>query len=373
MDWMSLANAGFQNQAKNSPLVDTKTLSPMLTPEELRALNEKIKANNGGSFLQEPTTAVPTDPNMLTRLPATIDMTSPEDRALTNDLRSIYKRLVPQVETGIEQQKQNIADIRNTPQGIDFSPMAALADKWSGGGNQLSTAAQNIKGMSDKEKLSLLMQGQNAVQDDQKALLTEIGSKLASKDNMKLLEAQMKNQRMLAGQDFTLAKDFNKNIREDVKPYYEIMPSIGAVQAALTPDASGGINVQRLTQALSNSSRLLGEKGVLTDQDISRVQKNTFDMYLAQLSALAGDPSATVPASQVAPLIRAIQEGQAAWQNSLQKKLATTNETYQAMGLNPAFTNKVAQDIYGKGLVAPASPTAEQTKPKLKIEDLLKD
>jgi hypothetical protein len=373
MDWLTLSNLGFSDQRRPSPLVDTKTLSPIMTPEELKKLNEKIKAQDGGTVVLDKAQDIkPVDLSSLQQL-SVGSTQSPEDRALMNDLRSKYKQLIPQTEQGITEQDQLLQDLRAMKPGLDFSPMAALADKWTGGGNQLTAAAQSIKGMDEKQKMDLIMRAQGQKQDDLKALTSEIGSRLNTNDSMKLAEMQMKNQRMLAGQDFTLMRDFNNKVREDVKPYYEIMPSIASVQAALTADADGMVNAQRVQQALSNASRLLGEKGVLTDQDLARIQKNTVDMYLAQFAAFANDPSGKVPVAQIAPLVQAIQDGQVAWQNSLQKKLQSTGEGYQALGVNPQLVNKFTQDIYGSKFTGKKEGEQPQAPANQSIiKDLLK-
>lgn len=341
-DWEKLNALGLRQDA-----VKEDELMSAMTPEQQKKLKEQLEKKMGTVVVEPPTPAAQQPQAMLSRLPVSFGFKDPEQAALEADLRDKYKKLNLGIEQGIEKQNQTIDDYKRVSPNIDFSPMAALADKWSGGGNQLSQAASAIRGPTASEKLVQLMKMQGQTQDDEKALLSELGSRMAAKDQMKMMNSMMQNQRMLAGQDFKMAGDFNKQVREDVKPYYEIMPSYGTVQAALTPDAQGNINVQRLHQALSNASRLLGEKGVLTDQDIARVQQPTLDMYAAKLSGLAGDPSATIPAAQVAPLIRAIQEGSASWQNSLQRKLSATGETAKAMGLNPQFADHVTKTIYG--------------------------
>ena len=370
MDWDQLAKLGFQNQGNP---INTNQMQSFMTPEQKAKLEAQIKANNGGSFVVDPTpSAAPFNPQQLSQLGGMVNMSSPEDRALTNDMRELYKKLVPQVQQGIQAQEQNLNDIRNTSQGIDFTPMAALADKFSGGGNQLSTAAQSIKGMSDKEKLALLMSGQNAIQDDQKALLSEIGSKLAAKDNMKMVEAQMKNQRMMAGQQFNLDTQYDKNVRVDMKNLFEAAPSMQTADALLTPDAAGNVKVADLYKALSNSARQLGEKGVLTDQDTARVQLPTIELWKAKLEAMAGDPNASIPYSEVASLHRAIKIGSQALKDITDKKFAQTTQAYIARGGNPTLAENY-KTIYGAQQKPAVEPAAPLQKPKVNIQDLLKE
>lgn len=372
MDWMKAASLGFQNQSNP---ITTNQMQSLMTPEQKAKLEAQIKANNGGSFVVDPTpSAVPFDPQQLSKLEGMVNMSSPEDRAMTNDMRSLYKQLVPQVQQGIAAQEQNLTDIRNTPQGIDFTPMAALADKWSGGGNQLSTAAQSIKGMSDKEKLSLLMSGQNSIQDDQKALLSEIGSKLASRDNMKMIEAQMKNQRMLAGQDFTLMKDFNNKSREDVKPFYETEKQVQSVLAGLTPDANGEVGMQEMKLALSLATRALGQTGALTDNDLKLAVMPSIDTFIAQGNTMLGQYGQKIPYAAVKPLIDNMLLAQKTVRQLSQRKLQTTGKMYTSMGLNPEFVNNAVNTIYGEQLKQPSvEPVAAPQKPKLNIQDLLKE
>lgn len=363
MDWNMLLNVGFQPMEAD-PEGQGYVPAPLMTEQEKKrqelqdALNKKLAEQK---VAQGPTVMMSgPPPNKVDLSPLSMNPVSfvdPELRAMRHDLMPKYKQLTNQALGGIDQQQEYLRNAAQMPTGIDFTPLAALADKWSEkGGNQLTQAAQQLAPMKPEEKMALLAKLQQPIQDDRQKLLGTIGTQLKSADDLRMMDMMMKNQRQDKNMAQQVKMKFNQDIRNDVKNFSEITPSIAAVEAALVPDANGRVNAQRVKMAISNAARLMGEKGVLTDQDILRVQGNSMAQRAAELeNFIKGDVNATLPVEAISQIKRAIEEGKAAQQQAVRNKINATRDTYTAMGADPQFVSQVADQIYG-GYIGGNSP-----------------
>jgi hypothetical protein len=372
LDYKALTAMGFQPLAPSSD-----EMMSQMTPEQAALLEARKKKNI--SIMQSPDSLpflIP-EKNMLSTQTVTQDVSNPADRAYKDDLKSKYKNAIVGAEQDIADQRQLLSDVKNMKGGYDFTPLAGLYDKWSGGGNQLSAAAENISGMKPEEKAAMVAKLQDAISGKQDSLVKNIGARIDMNDATKLQQrmAEMadKNSRFGMAQDRALSMKFDAAVRQDAKPFYEIMPSYGAVEAALTPDANGQINAQRLQMALSNAARLMGEKGVLTDQDIGRIQAQTLDSMLAKVSNFATGPTATIPAEYTEQLKAAINDGKKSWEGALNKKLSATKNSFVAYGLQPVVANYVVDNVYGdKFMGAGGQPAAAAPVAVDPVAELLK-
>lgn len=371
MDVNTLLNFGLQPMQQG----------PIMTPEEKAALAKQLQekiAQEQQLGEKAPTVMMsgppPVDTQQMNALNVNqVGFIDPKRRDFNQDMMNKYKQLAVESEQGIEDLKQRARDVQNINPGIDLTALAALADKWGGGGNQLTQAAHQLAPMKPEEKAALLAKLNDQIQAKQQGLMSEVGRQLGSGDSLRYLDMQLKNQR----QDKNIAQQmkykFNQDVRNDVKNFYDITPSIGAVEAALVPDSKGMVNAQRVKMALSNAARLMGEKGVLTDQDILRVQGKYLQQKVAEMENFFQGPEATIPVEYVAQLKRAIEEGKASVQQATKNKVNATKETYLAMGLDPEFSNKVADNVYGSFIGGKAEePKKDTVIDKAAIEAELK-
>lgn len=357
-----------------------KTLMPVssapmstMTPEQAAELEKKRRQNPTTVMSGVP--SAPVMPNMGFDLNSltVANMVDPEQRALESDLRNKFKQLVVDQEAGIENQRENLNALKAQPQQLDLRGLAAFADFMNDGKTNLSAAAKDMAPMDPMERGKMIMALEGQLQDDRNALTNTLEDQLRNGMSMKLqqraLDLQTKNTRFQMGQNRSLFAKFNSDVRNDVKPVYELLPAYGAVEAALTPDANGRVNAQRVKMALSNAARLMGEKGVLTDQDIGRVQMQTLDSLAAQAQNFVTGPEGTIPAEYVNQLRQAITDGKASWGLAAKKKLNATRDTYIAGGLDPGIASQVTDTIYGDGFLAPLS--AQPAAPKSTIAEIL--
>lgn len=359
---------------KNLIPVQTSPMSSQMTPEQLAELEARRKKNPTTVMSGVPT--APAQPQMGLGLHSlsVANMIDPEQRALESDLRNKFKQLVVDQEAGIENQREGLNAIKAMPQKLDLRGLAAYADFMNDGKTKLYNAASDMAPMDEMERAKMIQALEGQLQDDRNALTGTLADQLrtgmATKMQMRALDQQDKNTRFQMSQNRSLFTKFNSDVRNDIKPVYELLPAYGAVEAALTPDANGRVNAQRVKMALSNAARLMGEKGVLTDQDIGRVQMQTLDQLAAQAENFVRGPEGTIPAEYVNQLRAAITDGKAAWGGAAQRKLRATRDTYVAGGLDPNLASEVVDSIYGQGFLQPLS-AAPAAAPKSTIADIL--
>lgn len=336
-----------------------------LSPEQAALLQarEAERAKNPAVIKSGPE-SMPFIPDENMRRVAVTQVNSPilteQDRAKLSDLERQFRTQFADQKRGVDASAQAIQDFRTTPSGLDFTPMAALADKWSGGGNQLTQAAQSIKGLSQADK-EMMLQKMQAQQTGLEGDLTkELAARLRgledNRNSMRLMDMNQKSARQERNLERNLSLKFNQDLRQDTKGYAEVLPSFGAVEDALKTNERGEINAARLQMALSNAARLMGEKGVLTDQDIGRIQQKSLETMANQVANFATGPNATIPEKYVMPLKQAIAAGKASWINAAKTRIGTTKETYKAIGMQPELADKIADDVYGKQLFKTEAP-----------------
>jgi hypothetical protein len=185
---------------------------------------------------------------------------------------------------------------------VNFSPLAALADKWAGGGSQLTAAA---KSMIDKEVY-----------------------------NKDVAREEARNQRQDKAQKYA-SKDFNNDLRKDTKNIEENLRLAGPVLSALTPQqGEGGVRLQRISAAITNAGRLLGNLGVQTEGDANRTQEvnNAVFLWTTLKSKLASNPNEVIPVEQVNNLRKAIEEAVEGQRATTAAKVKLTRDSYVTGG-----------------------------------------
>lgn len=370
MDWQQLNALGFQ------PMQQPDQNMSAMTPEQAALIEQRMKERNAKKMsMASGPTSLPFQPNrQVASMSVGTQFQTPEDRAYQADTKAKWKEYLLNANQQLENQKQTIDETKKIQPAYDWTAAAGLADFLSGGQSNLSQTAKNMKGISQEEKLGMLAKLQDQMSQRQENLANITGARMNSNDalkaQMKMAEALDKNQRFGMAQDRQLGMKFNQDLRNDVKHFQEISPSFSKVEAALAPDANGNVNAQRVKMALSDAARMMGEKGVLTDNDILRVQAKTLEGVAADVANFVTGPDATIPASYVGQLANAIQAGKQAVTDAAQKNVSRTKDTYTALGLSPDLANQVADTIYGNYLKGPE----KQEQPKVDpIQELLKN
>ena len=254
--------------AENSPLMSDEEKARI---KQMVAEQDAKKAAEEAAKKAQEAPAMPVLESALSRYSVGGSYMTPEDRALRQDLATKFKQLVVDSEQNLERGEQRIKDAEGLSTGFNLTPIAALADKWSGGGNQLSQAAKATAEPTQEEKLQLLAKLQQAQSDDQNQLAQIVGSRLSTLDSQRMAEMSDKNARFQTKMDRDLFLKYNSDLRNDSKTYAEGIASLQAAEENLRPGPDGMVNKTMVDKVLSNASRALGERGVLTDQDINRI------------------------------------------------------------------------------------------------------
>lgn len=353
---------------------DDGSFSPALDPEVRKRLQLGFKMGQEAKANGQPVQVPPGTPPQasaaannpfLSKFSVSSNFQSPEDRATQKDMQLQFKDLLAQQQGGLDKQDQAISDMKTNARNDWVVPAAGFLDQ-TFGGNQ-TAVAKDWSGMSPEERAKEIAKMEGSQNQQRAAMSNQVKSLLDSNNTMKMAEMADKNNRALMGQDMRLNMAFNKDVQTANKVGFETLQQVTPIEAALAPDANGMVDYARVTQALANASRLMGERGVLTDQDIDRVQRKTIDSQIATLQGwITSNPSQPVPASIVAPLAAAIQDGKRSMQSLMQKRLNGLKDSYvNGYGMRPEVGETVVNQVYGpmfqQGL-QPTTPGATMQK-----------
>lgn len=271
---------------------------------------------------------------------------TPEERASRTANEIQFKELLAQQQVGLDKQNQSISDIKSGARNDWVVPAAGLLDEIYGG-NSRATATQ-WAGLSPEERAAKIADMEQGMNQQRASMSGQVKSLIDSKNSMKMAEMQDKNTRFQQGQDMRINMAFNRDVQSANKTAIETMAQVQPIERALEIDADGNVDYGRVTQALSLASRLMGEKGVLTDQDIDRVQRRTIDTHVANIQSwISNNPSQKIPAQIVAPLRQAIEDGKRSMQLLTQSRLQALQNAYvQGYGMRPEVGQTVVQGVY---------------------------
>lgn len=359
---------------------DDGSFAPVLDPEVRKRLQlgfkmaqenpkmaKEVAANTPPQVMGLPSASNPATRNFS----VSGNFLTPEDRARRQEMEIQFKELLAQQQAGIDKQDQAIMDMKQSAKPEWVTPAAAFLDQ-TYGGNQ-AEAAKAWSGMSAQERAKAIQEMEQAQNQQRASMSNQVKSLIDSNNTLRMAEIADKNTRFAQGQDMRLNMAFNRDVQTANKTAWETMQQIQPIEAALAPDANGNVDIARVTQALSQASRLMGERGVLTDQDIERVHKSTIDQRVAEIQGwITSNPSQPVPARIVAPLAAAIQDGKASMQRLMQARLNTLRDAYvKGYGMRPEVGDTVVNQVYLPqfnqgfgGQVPGAAPAQAPSAPK---------
>lgn len=153
-------------------------------------------------------------------------------------------------------------------------------------------------------------------------------------------------------------KQFGK-LQNDANTYREDSAN---VIDAITP-RNGMVTAGRVSQALAKFSRLMGEKGVLTDQDLGRTLERTIGRDLERFRTyLSGQPEgALVDAATVANMQQAMKVATKAFTDSYNKRVSFYKNTWDkhpVVGVKFKDDQGWGNDMYKQALMnAPEEPS----------------
>ncbi len=213
-------------------------------------------------------------------------MPGKEEQQLNQQLRQSAEKSLAQQNSGIQQFQGQINQAAAAPKEIDWSPLASYFDSTVKDSNLMKGYKAPE---SDEAKQQRLLGMQVQLQKAKEGLSDKendfLKNQIASKQNDR-------SQRFQLAQAKSMEKDLGDNLQKVGDSLAEEQQRIGQLDQSL---ASG--DWQKISSSLSNFSRLMGEKGVLTDQDIQRVVPRSFQGDTAKFLAYMG----STPTAQVDP------------------------------------------------------------------------
>jgi hypothetical protein len=253
---------------------------------------------------------------------------TPQELAVEKEIEAQSKEALLRQKLELERQRELNKIYSSAGAGYaDLSPTLNLASQMTG--IDVSKGYVAPMTVQDAAKQAMDMEGrmpklEDSMADNQLNLL-----------RMKLQSAQRKGDagreaRFQQGQDSKFFTDFRKDSQKIAGEIADAKTSITNVGAAIEPDEKGMVDAARVQMALSNFARLMGEKGVLTDQDTGRQLAPMAALQTARVKQwFTANPGATkVPASVVSAMTEALEEAKNALTETAKTKLSTLETTY---------------------------------------------
>jgi hypothetical protein len=264
--------------------------------------------------------------------PAPLQMPHPE-RGMSFEPEA--RRLQKLLEAQLEQQSRDVnlsqaqyeadAKARAEVPMVDYSPILGWAAAATGKdfGRGYKAPAQG----DGKALLGAYLENQNKLSDNQSnALKTLLQNKKDGIENSR--QSRYEN-----SQNLKMFQEAKKQNEKLTKNYAEFTMQAGNVGKAFTPDTDNYVQIGRVRSALSNFARMMGEKGVLTDQDVARQIQTNLDTKIAELTARFGsDPTSKVPAEAIATAIDAYNDAVEQFKQGHSVQSAELNEIFTAPG-----------------------------------------
>jgi hypothetical protein len=192
-----------------------------------------------------------------------------------------------------------------------------------------------------EDRIAILNKLENAVSEAQQGLTKD---QVAALKNMMEAGQQRGALQALQSEENRKMRMFENVSRKFDKPQQELADFYQAHDAFKS--ALGAGDVAAVQSALSNYSRMTGEKGVLTDQDIARVITPTISLKFAQLrSKLLSDPNTPVPKEILTSLSSGLDRLKAAAETKIASKInAAERQTSTGPGLYKSYAQQVAEE-----------------------------
>lgn len=276
----------------------------------------------------------------------------PTDTNVMSEEQQLKQMLEAQMVKGIEEQRQNQEMQRamlekSLAQGVqpDLSAAWGLVKAAGGDASAASLSPKNLN--QDVMALQKELQRTTAgITDDEINLLR------AKLMNKQAEQSNLRQARFEEGQANKFFTDFRKDAQKIGDQLADAQQSIINVEAALKPDENGTVSAARVMSALSNYARLMGEKGVLTDQDTGRQLAPTAAMRLAQLEnwLKANPEEVRVDAALVSSMMEGLTDAKSALGQVAQIKTQGLRDTYgePTAPTAPMFYSKGGEKILGK-------------------------
>lgn len=217
---------------------------------------------------------------------------------------------------------------------LDLRPFAQAAKGYGATNVYIPTEAP-------EDRTAILNKLENAVAEAQQGLTKD--QVLALKNMMEAGQQRGALQALQSEQNRQM-RVFENVSRKFDKPQQELADFYQAHDAFKSALEAG--DVAAVQSALSNYSRMTGEKGVLTDQDIARVITPTLSLKFAQWRAsLTSNPNTPIPKEILTSLASGLDRLKAAAETKIASRIdATERQASVGPGLYKSYAKQVAEE-----------------------------
>ena len=335
INWNLLSNLGL---VPVSPSPMMTPMAPQAEQNNILASMIKPKEKKPTLIVSGPESTLPVNINeQLQQTQVLPEDTNPYELAQQKDASQIWKKILGEADMNLKKQAQYIDDIKAQPREFDFRPVASLVDNLTG--SNYSKTAQAMAPMSEDEKNKLIFDLQDKLSKDRIGMLNSAMQNNKSSDSSK--DARQEKSMGLKKED-TLRNDYTKNV---YAPMSEDKNKFGMIRDGL---ASG--DYQTVANTLSNFSRqVAGEKGVLTDQDISRVMPRNFQGDMSKVvSYFSSTPTTQIPVEYTKKLVELVNLAQKKAAARYKERAEFIKKSYS--NPNSAYAGLWGQGGVGQGL-----------------------
>lgn len=255
-------------------------------------------------------------------LPNTKMLTPQEekDAQIWDWMRSNVKNLLSEERSGIEQQGQDLQNMKQLPLGVDFRPLASFVGTMVKGGEDLAKAFPEVD--TPEKRAKKIQELENLLQNQRGDL---------SKNAIMLLRAEMDKQKdrnkrfeeaQLTKKETELQKDLEKRIFTPMDEYNTIMSNM--------EDQISRGTISSIGTAISNYARAVGgQKGVLTDQDVNLMLPKNLLSTIARAEAwVTSNPNVPLPKEVSQALQREMEISRQNTRRIFEQKLNTAKNIY---------------------------------------------
>ena len=296
-------------------------------------------------------------------------------RALMNQkILESFKAQQQRIQEAQKAYAEEVASPRNEAiSKIDWRPFAQAVKGYGS-----TTVAVPTEGPEDRSEFKRKLQqdvqrAEQGLTDDE---INYMKTQLADQQAKKAEGTQQRFEKAQTGKYFTQFVKDTQKIDNDLAGAKQ---SIYTVEQALMPGKDGKVNLERVRQSLSNFARLMGEKGVLTDDDISRQLYKDAEMRAMEIVGKLDKGALRVDSSSVQAMREALDVGKKATKQAVDSKMQFINDTYgePTAPSAPMFYGAGGKNIMGKlqkkydeafGGAQPAN--AEGGKKKITAKDI---
>jgi hypothetical protein len=261
-DW--LANLGYQpvNPAQALDAMNMETnpvppaLSQVLTPEQLAEMRRKQQLKRQNAVIMSgppPQQPMQPDPG-LSQMPAAdaSGLIPPQLQAEALVDKNDAKRRMAEQDAALEALKMRAQEFQGMPSQTNMSPLAALADSWTG--SHLAPVAKEIAGMSPEEKAVMATKLQDMIQGRQGDLTKEAVA-LANQSNTNKLTGALLGQSRIestAQREFKRVAD-NPMITQQLGQHQQAAKDLGLINDSIVNQKPMPLQtLDEITQGLGN-------------------------------------------------------------------------------------------------------------------------